>query len=144
MAEGSTLAYDVTLLPSGATVAFAGEASWLWTGISSEVRTLQRTSMAGRFAGTWYSASSFTVDVNLTNGNHQLALYALDWDQQGRSERIEVLDAATGAVLDAQTISNFGQGQYLVWKVSGHVVVRVTRLAGPNAVLGAVLLDPLP
>ena len=36
------------------------------------------------------------------------------WDSGGaRAERIDVLDAATGAVLDTRTISNFSKGQYL-------------------------------
>ncbi len=43
----------------------------------------------------------FTIDVNLTDGlAHQVALYRVDWDGWGRSLRAEVVDAATGAVLD--------------------------------------------
>jgi hypothetical protein len=90
-------------------------------------------------AACWYSLSSFTVDINLTDGaSHQLALYLLDWDgyQGGRSERVDILDASTGAVLSSQTVSSFQSGVYLVWNVSGHVQLRITNLNGAaNAVL---------
>jgi len=40
-----------------------------------------------------------------------VALYLLDWDGQGRSERVDVLDAATGQVYSSQVVSEFGSGQ---------------------------------
>jgi hypothetical protein len=76
-----------------------------------------------------YSFSTFTVDVNLTDGaQHRLALYMLDWDVYlgGRSEQIDVLDAATGQMLDSRSVTNFANGKYLVWNVTGHVQFRFT------------------
>src|SRR5262249_45377703 len=56
-----------------------------------------------------------------------------------RSEQIDVLDAATGTVLNSQTVSNFTGGQYLVWNVAGHVQFRVTNLLGSgNAVISGL------
>src|SRR5262249_3392296 len=78
--------------------------------------------------------TTFTLDVNLTDGQaHRVALYAVDWDNRGRSERVDVVDAATGAVLDSRTLSAFSGGKYLVWTLSGHVQLRVTNLSGVNA-----------
>ncbi|HEV3236865.1 MAG TPA: hypothetical protein VGZ25_07740, partial [Gemmataceae bacterium] len=95
-----------------------------------------------RIASTWYSGSSFTVDVKLTDGQtHQVSMYLLDWDSAGRSERVDILDAATGTVLSSQTASSFNGGKYLVWNLSGHVQIRVTSLAGPNAVLSGLFFD---
>ena len=55
-------------------------------------------------AACWYTGSSFTIDVNLTDGvAHQVALYALDWDGVARTQRIDVLDAVSGAVLDTRS-----------------------------------------
>ena len=49
-------------------------------------------------AACWYSASSFSVDVNL--GLPQLmSIYACDYDSKGRDEQIQIFDAATGSVL---------------------------------------------
>ena len=39
-------------------------------------------------------------------------------------------------------ISSFTGGVYLDWEVSGNVVITVTRLAGPNAVLSGLFFDP--
>ena len=44
------------------------------------------------------------------------------------------VDAATGAVLDSRTVSDFGEGLYLAWSVRGSVKVKVTYLGGANAV----------
>jgi hypothetical protein len=69
---------------------------------------------------------------------HQVALYLLDWDTTARSERVDILDAGTGTLLDSQTASAFHGGKYLVWNLSGHVQIKITRLAGANAVLSGL------
>src|SRR5262249_3651172 len=49
---------------------------------------------ATRLAATWYtySSSSFTIDLNFNDAaQHQVALYCVDWDYQGRSQTIDVL-----------------------------------------------------
>ncbi|MGB2898283.1 MAG: hypothetical protein WBB89_03385, partial [Candidatus Acidiferrum sp.] len=74
-----------------------------------------------------------------TDGNlHRLALYALDWDANGRTETVQVLDANTNAVLDTRTLSSFSNGTYLVWSISGHVKVNVIWTGGVNAVVSGV------
>jgi len=80
-----------------------------------------------------------SIDVNVVDGyTHQLTLYALDWDSQGRVERVDVLDASSNAVLDTRTISGFSNGQYLVWNVRGHVTLRITLTGGINAVMSGM------
>src|SRR5262249_20845486 len=76
---------------------------------------------------------------------HQVALYLLDWDGSNtRSERVDVIDPSTGNVLSSQTASAFSNGVYLVWDLSGHVQLKVTRLAGNNAVVSGLFFDPPP
>src|SRR5262249_44492294 len=118
----------------------SGQASWTWAASTTDVRALQKPgNPSDRIAATWFAAGNFTVDVNLTDGQtHQVALYLLDWDRQGRSERVDVLDTGTGSVLSTQSASSFGNGEYLVWNLSGHVQLRFTNLAGPNAVLSGL------
>jgi hypothetical protein len=65
----------------------------------------------------------------------------MDWDQTGRVQTIDVLDANTGALLDRRTMSSFVYGTYLTWTVSGHVQVRVTMTAGSTAVVNGVFFD---
>ena len=95
--------------------------------------------MADRFV---FRPTSFTVNMDLTDGQtHQLALYLLDWDQYGggRNEQVQILDATTGNVLSTETASNFSNGEYLVWNVSGDIEVRITNLnSNSNAVLNGL------
>jgi hypothetical protein len=70
----------------------------------------------------------------------RLAIYCADYDPWGREQRVDVLDAQSGARLDSRTLAQFSGGQYLAWNVTGHVILRVTRLAGPNAVVSGVFL----
>jgi hypothetical protein len=108
------------------------------------VRALQKRSATDRIAACWYSGSSFSIDLNFSDGKaHQLALYLLDFDNYlGRTEEIEILDAG-GVVVDTRTVSSFSGGQYLVWNLSGQVKVRVTNTtAGSNAVVGGLFFGP--
>ena len=91
-----------------------------------------------------YSASTFSFDVNLTDGNtHQIAVYALDWDnyQGGRAETVQIADASTGTVLDSRNIASFTTGIYLVWNVSGHIKINVVLTGGGNAVVSGVFFQ---
>ena len=142
-AQGYDIVSGPSSLPASDTVTPSGQSTYTWTTTSSDPRALQVPGSSNRVAAVWYSATSFTVDVNLADGQtHDLELYFLDWDNKGRSEQVQISDAATGTVLDTETISSFTSGVYLDWKVSGHLVITITRLAGANAVLDGLFLDP--
>ena len=143
--------YDIidgpSSLPSYATVTVARNSTYEWSADTTDVCGLENPSSASpsthRIAAVWYAFSSFTIDVNLTDGQaHQIALYALDWDQLGRSETITITNASTGAVLSTETLSSFTNGAYLVWTVSGDVEITITALAGSNAVLNGLFFQP--
>lgn len=143
-ADGYAVLGDTTAYPSYATVQTAGQSAWTWDTTPASVRALRRVG-GGRVAATWYAASSFSIDVNITDGaTHQVALYLIDWDGAGRSERIDVVDATTGVVLDSRTIAGFSGGQYLVWNIAGHVALRVVKVNGANAVVSGVFFDSAP
>jgi hypothetical protein len=95
-----------------------------------------------RIAAGWWASNSFTVNVNLLDGQaHVISFYFLDWDSVWRSERIQLIDAATGSVLDTQTVQSFHGGVYLSWQASGNLVIKVTHLGGANAVLSGLFFD---
>jgi hypothetical protein len=130
------VANDSQVIPSYASFAPQNQLNYTWAASTTDPRALQTGSGTGRIAATWYNTSSFDLDVNFTDGNpHQLALYALDWDSTARAETIQIVDANTAAVLDARNISSFTNGIYLVWNISGHVRINVTRTSGGNAVV---------
>lgn len=140
--QGYQIIGDTTSLPSYATVTPAGKSDYTWAGSSADVRALQKAAATDRLASCWYSGGSFTVDVRITDGQaHKVSLYMLDWDGAGsRQQRIEVLDAATGRVLDSRDLSSFQGGKYLSWNVAGAVTFRITNL-NSNAVLSGVFVD---
>ena len=71
----------------------------------------------------------------------QIALYAADYDNWGRQQRIDVVDPATGTVLDSRTVGAFSGGVYFAWDVHGHVRIDVTALAGPNALISGFFVE---
>jgi hypothetical protein len=141
--DGYNVVGDTTAYPSYVQVNAGNTATCTWAASTADVRAPRKASNPlDHVAGCWYG-STYTIDVNFTdNATHRLALYLLDWDNGGRSEQIDVLNATTGAVLDTRTVSNFTGGEYLVWNLSGHVQMRVTTLAGPNAVLSGLFFGP--
>jgi hypothetical protein len=141
-ADGYNVIDYATKYPSYASVAPGGQSDYVWSPSTTDPRALEKTGPNDRIAATWYSGTSFTIDLNVTDGaTHQVALYLLDWDSGGlRDERIDVLDAVTGKVLDTETAKSFSGGDYLVWTIGGHVTFQLTNLAGPatNAVVSGL------
>jgi hypothetical protein len=140
-AEGYTVVEDSSLKPTYATVTPISASSYIWSPSSTDVRALQKGGVASdRIAATWYSPTFFDVDLNITDQSvHKLAVYCVDWDYLGRAQKVEVLDAATNAVLDTRTLSNFGIGVYLIWNVSGHIKLRFTQTStNLNAVVSGI------
>ena len=131
---GYNIINNASSYPSYASVASSGQLSWIWAASTTNPVALQKAGTAtDRIAACSYSASSFVTDVTLTDGQtHQVSLYCLDYDQNQRAQTIDVLDAATNAVLSTQSLSNFKTGTYLVWNIKGHVKFRITRTAGAN------------
>jgi len=120
-------------------VALAGQLNHTWAATTADVRALQKPAPASdRFAATWYSGTSFTAEVAVGATPRRVSLYMLDWDRNGRSQTVEVLNAATGAVLDTRSVSGFQGGTYLSWDLTGTVRFRVTNRGPSNAVLGGI------
>ena len=136
--DGYSIAGGSQKLPSYATLAAQNQSNWTWVASTSDPRALQGMNTPTT-ASTWYNSPSFSLDVNMTDGqSHQMALYALDWDLKGRAETIQIVDANTGLTLNSQSITNFSNGLYLVWAITGHMKVNVTLTGGPNAVISGV------
>jgi hypothetical protein len=144
-ADGQLIANDVTAPPAYAAVSLTGDTVYTWAASTSDVRALQTQSgAASRIASAYYSSTSFTIDVNLTDGNtHRVALYLLDWDGSARSESVSILDAASNTVLSTLEFSSFHAGEYAVWNLQGHVLIQVSNTGGSNAVVSGIFFDPV-
>jgi hypothetical protein len=140
--QGYGLVNDTLAYPAYAQVTVGGANSYTWAGSTTDPRALQRATGSGRQAACWYASGNFTLGVTLTDGlAHQVALYLLDWDALARTQRIDVLDSVSGAVLDTRSIAAFQGGQYLVWTVTGQVTFRVTNTAAFNGVVSGLFFD---
>ncbi len=141
--DGYSVIDDSSSYPAYAVVTPSGNSAYTWAATTADVRALERGVISGRIAASWYASSSFSVAVNLTDGNpHRVALYLLDWDSDTRVTRVDVLDAATQQVLATQTVRSYNPGVYLLWNLQGNVVLRFTNVGGANAVLSGLFFDP--
>jgi hypothetical protein len=133
-------------LPSYATLSLTGGAPFVWAASTTDVRALQNSANTGRIASAWYTTSTMSFNLNLTDGKtHEVSLYAVDFVNNKRSERVDVLDATTGALLSTQTLSSFQNGTYLTWNLSGNVVIKVTNLnSATNAVVSGLFFGGAP
>jgi len=79
------------------------------------------------------------VNVAITDGNqHQVSLYFLDWDRISPGQTVTVFDAATGAQLDTQNISAFGDGKYFSWNIKGNVRISITSSGYSSALVAGI------
>ena len=150
-ADGSDIQSDKSVttsaLPSYATVSLSGTSTYTWAASTTDPRALQKAAVGStdRVAGVWYAGTSESFDIHLSDGRvHQIAAYALDWDyNNGRAERIDVIDDATHQVLDSRSIATFQNGAYLVWNVKGSVTLKVTNTGTGknNAVLSGLFFS---
>jgi hypothetical protein len=128
--------------PGYVTVDAVGKTDYQWSDNTSDDRALATPAGSGRVAGCWYSPTEFTVNLNfIDGGTHKLSMYFMDWDRVGRTQTVQVFDGATGALLDARTISNFAGGVYLSWNVKGSIKVKFTKVSGPNSLLTGMFFD---
>jgi hypothetical protein len=145
-AGGYAINSHVTSVPAYAELAFTGGLTDLYDSIvaysTTDPRGLVKPGASDRIISSWTGDHGFTLHLNLTDGQtHRVALY-MDEGINNRHQKLEVLDAKTGAVLDTQTLDDFAGGVYLVWNLRGDVIIRFSNLAnGLNAVLSGVFFD---
>jgi len=90
--------------------------------------------------------TSMTLDMTLTDSKpHRVTLYVADYENLRREERIEILDPNTLAVESETTVSDFARGKYVTFELSGHHLIRITKMSGlGGAVLSGVFFDAPP
>ncbi len=95
-----------------------------------------------------FADESYEIGITLAPGEtRRFTLYMADLGtnrRTARTQRVEMVDAETGKVLDSTTVSDFRNGTYLTYTVSGDVIVRVTSVRGPNAILNGFFFDGAP
>jgi ELWxxDGT repeat protein len=152
-AEGYKIIGDATAYPAYVFVSASGHKFWTWDESTPDVRGLERLTRDGRIASSWYG-QVFDVDLNfIDEETHRFAVYCVDWLYEMRVQRVEVIDAVTGTVLDSRLLPNdwrlLDNGIYLVWDIKGHVKLRLTNITepshpSPNAVISGFFFGGAP
>lgn len=117
----------------------------IWESPTTDQRALQKRTGFNRFAAAWEQTADESMFFFLQfkdTAAHRVSFYFLDFENAGRTQRIEFFDYATGQFLAGTTISNFQAGIYSTWNLQGRVTVRLTKLSGPSAVLSGIFVDP--
>ncbi len=143
--EGAVVQHDAaSVIPKCAAVTPRNQRDCTWVDTTQEARALLKSGDAkDRIAACWFSDTAFDIDVGTTDDKeHQVAVYFMDWDALGRAVKVEVRDAVSDAVLDTQTVMDFKNGKYLVWKIKGQASFHFLSTGKENATVSGVFVDP--
>ncbi|MCP4453843.1 MAG: hypothetical protein GY809_20470, partial [Planctomycetes bacterium] len=140
--DGYNIIEDTEAYPKYVALVASDSAPWTWNEATDDIRALEKATGGDRLAACWFNNGTSTLDLNLTDGrSHQVAIYFGDWDSTVRTQTVEVRDAATDEVLDTQVIESFQDGLYLVWRIKGHVAIKIIHTGGANAVISGLFFD---
>ncbi|HYM06953.1 MAG TPA: hypothetical protein VEU11_10370 [Terriglobales bacterium] len=126
--------------------------------INGDGRDLQDPTKPGSFiAAVWFTpvgGDHFDIQLQFTDFQpHQFSVYCATWDGFQRTQFVAIYDGDNpgGPALDQQKLDDtvapgFDTGVYLVWRVSGHVILRVTNDTADNptsrnAVISGIFFD---
>ena len=118
----------------------------IWLNGTPDARALRTGfTQSSRIAGYAcpFSGTTWSLDLDLRdNQPHKVALYLLDWDYVSRAATIDIVDGDTGSVLSTVNRSGVYTGNYLVWRLKGHVRVDISASTGAQAILSGIFFDP--
>ena len=140
-AAGYVTVGDAQQLPPTIQVTPANASQYVWAGSTNDPRGVQKAATPDdHIAACWYSPTSFTIDITIADGQtYQLALYLMDWDHLQRAQTVDLLDPTSNTLLNSQSVTAFSGGEYLVWQVRGHIMLRISNDPGAvNAVVSAI------
>jgi hypothetical protein len=112
-------------------------ATYVFADPTLDARGLQKPpAFTARFADTWFDPNVIAIQLNFTDkASHRVAIYCFDFDTTTRHQTVEMVDGASGTVLDTQTLTDFNGGVWLQWDLSGQILLRITRTGALNAVI---------
>ena len=136
--DGYFIPNVATAYPSYASVVVRGSPFTWFTPALTEPRALDHPTASTKSATSIIDSVFDQFDINLTDGQpHRVAFYLMDWNN-GYAESVQVIDQATNAVLDTQTVATYNTGRWLVYTLRGRVLVKFTRTGGSYAQVSGV------
>jgi hypothetical protein len=143
--DGYELEVKESKLPAYAKFEWQSGGLWTWSSATASKSGLEYFSDPPK-ADARLAAARFgdplVFQLDIGNTPRRLSIYHLDYDKKSRRQSVEITDALTGDLLDKGEISDFTEGRYQSWQVSGKVRVTIRKIAGPNANISGIFLDP--
>lgn len=145
-ADGYELAGKESKLPAYARLKWEQGGLWTYAAATGDRRALayfaNPPTGQDRIAACRYDGRTVAFTLDTGTAPRRLTLYCLDYDRKARKQAVEIADADTGQLLDRQEAADFAEGRYLTWQVQGRIKVTLRQLAGPNACVNGLFLDP--
>jgi hypothetical protein len=142
--QGFYISTEIPNVPANTVVTPSAAKAWIWTAATTTPSALEALTRGGRRATTWFSKTSMDFALDFIDGaTHKVSFYCVDYDHGNRIQDIEFYDATTGALLDSVELSAFTGGVWLEYDMRGRVLVRFSRVGGPNGVLSGIFFDPV-
>lgn len=140
--SGYAIVADETKLPAGVSITSPAP-PYTFDANPSDGRSLQRASGSGRIAAGLFAADVRTTVTLPAGASYRLAVYVLDYNTvDSRQERATLTDTA-GTVLSQVDINKFSAGRWLMWDITGSVVLDLQLTGGANAGYSGIFLDPV-
>jgi hypothetical protein len=120
----------------------------IWRETTGDIQALQKTAGEDRIASAWQHGLHEIVEIELDEGQEKtVTLYFLDWDRNRRWNVVDAIDTKTRELLHSYNLTDFQQGIYLQYRVSGKVAFRISNVwtrrypDSKNAVLSGIFID---
>jgi hypothetical protein len=120
--------------------------AFAWDNDTSDPRALESpgSGVTARKATCWFGDKAVSCVVTPPDAHpYRVTLYVLDYDRNGRANRIELSDTEGVLASCESPEQENAKGAYLSWSVTGPVQVKLTKKAGFNATLSGLFLDPV-
>ena len=120
-----------------------------WTAETSDRRALAPTSENGtprKAACISNNDQTMTATIRIAGvRDYQVALYFVDWDDNGRRLAVEMFDADTlKLIAPVQVVDDFTGGKYLVYAYNKSAKFRFNKVRGDTVTLSGIFFDPKP
>ena len=129
--------YDVigceARIPAYAGLSYNNSSVRVWNDQTMDLRALQTPGLRGdRIAARREFECQSVIDVHICGASKEVDVYLLDWDKASRNAVIDALDANSERILASTPVSNFQDGKYARFQLSGHILLRVSKLLHEN------------
>jgi len=126
---GYVIIGDENKIPENVDIRFVNGNVNIWNTGTDDIQALQKASQEGRIAASRSHGLHELIDVGFHDSlEHSVSLYFLDWDRKGRWSVVDVIDPVSRKLLHSINLTDFYNGRYLMYRITGNVAFRITNV----------------